>query len=170
MLCFSYRFRRSPRVLPVYWKGMLDMPVIGAFLQSFGGFPISHAALDASRRTAEMMEMLEALAKGFSIQLAPEGRRNDRLGRFNHGAALLSLMSGCPVVPCSLRGVQPLFKELPYPSRLWGRVEMHCHSPIAPGPYGLLASRAEAMQSLTKAIRDAIASGIDYPVDPEPGR
>jgi 1-acyl-sn-glycerol-3-phosphate acyltransferase len=167
MLLAMYRLRRYPYGHPVYWKKTAEFPVVGAILRAYGGFPISHDSQDTAKRSAQVRAMVQALRGGAAIQIAPEGKRNDCLGFFHEGAALISLVSGCPVIPCSLCGVQPLFKQLPLPNRIWGRVKIKYHPPIDPGPFLRAGKQGRATQLLTKTIRDAVASGIDYPTAQE---
>ena len=70
-------------------------------------------------------------------------------------------------MPCSLCGVQPLFKELPIPNRYWGRVKLVFHPPIHPQAFLGKGPRRVAKVAMTNAIRDAIASAIDYPAATE---
>jgi hypothetical protein len=67
-------------------------------------------------------------------------------------------------MPFSLRGVQPLFRELPWPDRLWGKVTIRFHGFIYPQPY--LDKHSDlriAAEHMTADVRAAVASGIDYP-------
>ncbi|WPL19188.1 2-acyl-glycerophospho-ethanolamine acyltransferase [Thiorhodovibrio winogradskyi] len=167
MMFALYRFRPYPRALPVYWHGMLSMPVISSFLRAHGGFSISHDASQAQTRTGEVIAMRNALESGIPILMAPEGKRNSRLGRFQQGAAMLSLNTGCPIVPCSLRGVNKLYDQLPFPNRICGRVEVCFHPPIIPS--GPVTEQPDMLtvKSLTQSLWKVIASGIDYPVATE---
>jgi hypothetical protein len=61
------------------------------------------------------------------------------------------------VVPCSLRGIQPLFKKIPWPDKFWGNVEVPFHLPLDPRAFG-------SVDELTQAIRRAVASQFDYPL------
>jgi 1-acyl-sn-glycerol-3-phosphate acyltransferase len=88
MLCI-YRVRGFPGARPVYWKGILDIPVVGPLLRAFGGFSISQDEGDKKQRTAETKAMLKALRQGESIHIAPEGKRNNELGHFHDGVALI---------------------------------------------------------------------------------
>ena len=72
-------------------------------------------------------------------------------------AAWAALQAGALIVPCSLRGVQPLFKSIPWPDKFWGNVEVHFHPPLDPRAFG-------SVDELTQAIRRAVASQIDYPL------
>lgn len=139
------------------------MPIAGAFVRALGGFPISHLPEDNDSRMEASKQIVDALSEGALVQISPEGRRNDRLGDFNDGMALFSLISGCPIVPCSLCGIQPLYKELPFPNRFWGRVRFVFHRPIEPAPFLRVGSLEDAKRLLTKEVRKVIASAIDYP-------
>jgi 1-acyl-sn-glycerol-3-phosphate acyltransferase len=101
--------------------------------------------------------MVRHLRQGRTLIIACEGKRFDALGPFRRGAAWAALRTGALVVPCSLHGVQSLFRKMPWPNKLWGDVEIHVHPPLDPRAFG-------TVDELTEAIRCAIASQIDYPL------
>jgi 1-acyl-sn-glycerol-3-phosphate acyltransferase len=141
--------------VPVAWQGMLRYPVVGAWLRAWRAVPIPSSSRITSRSTG-LRQMMRHLRDGRSLVVACEGKRLDALGPFRPGAALAALRTGALVVPCSLRGVQPLFKKVPWPRRYWGNVEVYFHPPLDPRSF------ANANE-LTQAIRRAVASQIDYP-------
>jgi 1-acyl-sn-glycerol-3-phosphate acyltransferase len=106
--------------------------------------------------------MISHVRAGRNIYILPEGRRADRLGRFHPGGAMVALEAGAPLVPVTLRGVQPLYKHLNRPPRLWGRVELVFHPALdASGTEG--RSGEDAAVLLTAKARARIASALDYP-------
>jgi 1-acyl-sn-glycerol-3-phosphate acyltransferase len=141
--------------VPIAWQGMLQYPLIGAWLRAWRAVPIKSTSRIAARSVA-LRQMIRHVRGGRSLVIACEGKRLDALGPFRPGAALVALHTGALVVPCSLRGVQPLFKEYPWPEKYWGNVDVYFHPPIDPRAF------ANA-DELTAAIRRAVASQIDYP-------
>jgi 1-acyl-sn-glycerol-3-phosphate acyltransferase len=145
--------------VPVAWRGMLQYPLIGTWLRAWRAVPISSTSRIASRSMA-LRQMMRHLRGGRSLVIACEGKRLDALGPFRPGAATAALHTGALVVPCSLRGVQPLFKQTPWPDKFWGDVEVRLHRPLDPRAFA-------GVDELTQAIRRAVASGIDYPAKEE---
>jgi 1-acyl-sn-glycerol-3-phosphate acyltransferase len=141
--------------VPVAWQGMLQYPLIGAWLRAWRAVPIASSSRIASRSVA-LRRMMRHLRDGRSLLVACEGKRSDALGPFRPGAALAAMRTDALVVPCSLRGVQPLFKTMPWPRRYWGNVEVDFHPPLDPRSFA-------NVDELTQAIRRAVASRIDYP-------
>jgi 1-acyl-sn-glycerol-3-phosphate acyltransferase len=141
--------------VPVTWQGTLQYPLIGSWLQAWRVVPIGRSSQTAARSLA-LWQMMLHLRNGRSLIIACEGKRLDALGPFRPGAAWAAMQTGALVVPCSLRGVQPLFKNIPWPDKFWGHVEAHLHPPLDPRVFG-------SVEELTVAIRRAVASQIDYP-------
>ncbi len=93
-----------------------------------------------------------------------EGAPFETLSSFHPGAAAASLLTGYAIIPFSLRGVQPVFKKLPWPNRLWGDVSVRFHRPLHPQPYlEKFTGLRVAAEQMTADIRASVASGIDYP-------
>lgn len=142
--------------VPVIWQGTLQYPIVGAWLRAWRVVPIGRTSHTTARSMA-LMQMMLHLRDGRSFTIACEGKRLDALGPFRPGAAWAARHTGALIVPCSLRGVQPLFKHIPWPNKFWGRVEVHFHPPLDPRNFG-------SVEELTQAIRRAVASKIDYPL------
>jgi len=139
----------------VAWYKMLYYPVVGAWLRAWRAVPVKSSSRIASRSVA-LRQMMRHLREGRSLLVACEGKRHDALGPFRPGAAAAALRTGALVVPCSLCGVQPLFKKMPWPQKYWGNVEVYFHPPLDPRSFA-------SADELTQATRRAIASRIDYP-------
>jgi 1-acyl-sn-glycerol-3-phosphate acyltransferase len=142
--------------VPVTWQGTLQYPLIGSWLRAWQVVPIGRSSQTAARSVA-LWQMMLHLRHGQSVIIACEGKRLDALGPFRPGAAWAALQTGALIVPCSLRGVQPLFKTMPWPDKFWGDVEARFHPPLDPRAFG-------SVDELTQAIRRAVASQIDYPL------
>jgi 1-acyl-sn-glycerol-3-phosphate acyltransferase len=147
--------------VPVIWQGTLQYPIVGSWLRAWRVVPIGRTSHTTARSMA-LMQMVLHLRHGRSFTIACEGKRLDALGPFRPGAAWAAMQTGVLVVPCSLRGVQPLFKKLPWPDKFRGNVEVHFHPPLDPRAFG-------SVDELTQAIRRAIASQIDYPLQENVG-
>lgn len=141
------------------------------------GFPFAHHAIEAGAfsfilteehgdttddRASVLEQMIAELRRGRCIVIMGEGRRYDALQKFHHGAAYAALQTGAPIVPFTLRGVQPLWKELPWPDRWHGKVSVLFHPAVDPAAYAALPWR-EAATSLMDGVRRRVASAIDYP-------
>ncbi len=155
--CLCRKLKRPVR--GVAWDEMAHMPGVRLLFYAYEGVPVS-----VGKTTLALRRLVQALHSGSDLWVQCEGARYDVLHPFQPGAAIASLMSASPIVPFSLRGVQPLFKNIPWPDRLWGNVSIRFHSPLYPRPYlerfGNLRTAADQM---TADLRALVASGIDYP-------
>jgi 1-acyl-sn-glycerol-3-phosphate acyltransferase len=113
-------------------------------------------------RAAICWEIIDLLQGRHSVCLHAEGDMLSRLGPFQPGSALASLETGAQIVPVTLCGVQPLWKKLAFPRRLWGRVTIHFHPAVDPADYRHLPHR-EAISAMTAEVRARVASVLDYP-------
>ncbi|MBI5394835.1 MAG: 1-acyl-sn-glycerol-3-phosphate acyltransferase [Verrucomicrobia bacterium] len=151
--------------VPVVWSGVFDIPVIGNILRAMTAVAVRHGRGDELDRAATVQEMISLVRAGHCLVMACEGIRNDALGLFEQGAAFTSLATGVPVVPVSLRGAQGLFSDLSGPRRFWGNVEIVLHPPLDPAEFEAAGgSQVEVATRFTQAIRDQVASELDYPV------
>jgi 1-acyl-sn-glycerol-3-phosphate acyltransferase len=109
---------------------LLYVPVLGTLLRWIGTFPVRRGIADRKAiRTA-----LEALSRGQFVLMYPEGTRSPdgRLQPAEHGAALLALRSGAPVLPMAIVGshrVMPKGAKLPRSSPVIVR-----YGPLIPVP------------------------------------
>ncbi|MBI5683450.1 MAG: 1-acyl-sn-glycerol-3-phosphate acyltransferase [Verrucomicrobia bacterium] len=147
------------------WDGVFDLPIIGGIVKAIPCVAIDTRIEKDTRRTAAVRELANHLRAGRCIIIACEGERHDQLGEFQHGAAFLSLLTGVPVVPSSLRGVQDLFKDLSWPNRYRGKVEAVLHAPLHPAQFEAVGgTRAEIIERFTRKIREQVAADLDYPL------
>jgi 1-acyl-sn-glycerol-3-phosphate acyltransferase len=150
--------------IPAVWDGVFDLPIIGGIVKAIPCVAIDTRVENERRRTAAVRELVGHLRAGRSIILACEGERHDQLGDFKHGAAFISLLTGVPVLPISLRGVQGLFRNLSWPDRYRGKVEAILHTPLHPARFEAEGgTRAEMITRFTQAIREQVAADLDYP-------
>jgi 1-acyl-sn-glycerol-3-phosphate acyltransferase len=160
---FAVISRLDPRgLVPVCWDGLLTFPLVGGILRSLAAVPVRSEPGVLMWRVETLRNMIEHIRSGRHIYILPEGRRDDVLGRFHPGAALVALEAGVPLVPVTLRGVQPLFKEVDRFPRLWGRVEVVFHPPVHAADAAGLTGEAPAIELMNLA-RARIVSALDYP-------
>jgi 1-acyl-sn-glycerol-3-phosphate acyltransferase len=115
---------------------------------------------------AKGLRVLErVLTEGRPLVLFPEGKRgrdDEQLLPFKHGAAMLAIRTGTPIVPVRLRGVN---KALPKGSRVVtaADVSVQFGKPIDPKPYATAIdegrmTRRQAYAAMTEELRRAIES------------
>ncbi len=158
-------FRGISGQVPVstVWDGAYAIPIIGGILKAVPCIAVDTKPSRDVERMAALREMIAHLRAGRCLIIGSEGERRDQLGEFEGGAALLSLHTGVKIVPVSLRGVQGLFSDLSWPDRYRGKVEIILHAPLDPAEFEAGGgSRAEIVARFTKAIRERVASQLDY--------
>jgi 1-acyl-sn-glycerol-3-phosphate acyltransferase len=158
-------FRDISGQMPVstVWDGAYAIPVISGILKALPCIAVDTQPGRDVERMAALREMIAHLRAGRCLVIGSEGERRDQLGEFEGGAALLSLHTGVRIVPVSLRGVRGLFSDLSWPDRYWGKVEIILHAPLDPSEFEAGGgSRAEVVARLTTAIREQVASQLDY--------
>jgi 1-acyl-sn-glycerol-3-phosphate acyltransferase len=149
--------------VPVVWCGVAKIPIVGGFLKALPCVWVDHSQGEEADRVTVLREMIGHLRNGRYLLMACEGQRQDALGEFAQGAALAALHTGVAVVPVSLLGVQGLYDEMTRPRRFWGRVEIVIHAPLAPSAFERTnETRAETLARFTTAIREQVASQLDY--------
>ncbi len=146
--------------VPVAWHKIFDFPIIGPFVKSLGAVAIEHGEGAVPQRMNAVHEMVRRLREGRHLTIFAEGQRSDTLGPFNRGAAQVSLRTKAPIVPFTLRGVQPLYKRMDRIPKFWGRVEVIFHPPIEPEAYQGSKFAAAIMMW---EVRSKVASVLDYP-------
>jgi 1-acyl-sn-glycerol-3-phosphate acyltransferase len=111
--------------------GELARPFVGLVLRKGGHLIVDRGSLRS--RGACLEAMLEALARGTSLVLFPEGTRSaNRLQAFKIGAFHAAFRSGRPIVPVAIAGTQRI---LPRHRRLLRRADVAITilPPIYPG-------------------------------------
>ena len=121
---------------------------------AFGLIPIERN--DARRAMAALDVAATALRQGQVLGIYPEGTRSrdGLLHRGHTGVAQLALMTGSPVVPVGLIGmdrVQPIGARLPRPFR---HAELRFGAPLDPASYGGSSRRRRHL--LTSDLMEAI--------------
>jgi 1-acyl-sn-glycerol-3-phosphate acyltransferase len=154
----------SRSLVPVVWYRMLDLPILGPILKTLWAVPINNEPHSSTlrMRANNLRRMIRHLRSGRHFFVLAEGHRSDTLGHFHSGAALAALQAGAPLVPVTLRGVQPLFKELDRFPKCFGTVDMIIHPPVYPAEAEGRKGEAGAVFLMAK-VRASIASALDYP-------
>jgi 1-acyl-sn-glycerol-3-phosphate acyltransferase len=112
-------------------KEVLDMPLIGTFLRRMGHFSFDRS--DAGARVRQAQEMKDALERGESLFVFPEGTftADEGIRHFQLGAFKAAAASGAPVIPVSLAGTRRFLRDgtyLPRPTS----VTITVSAPILP--------------------------------------
>jgi 1-acyl-sn-glycerol-3-phosphate acyltransferase len=144
------------------WDALFRVPLLGALVRLFGAFPVDvrpgrgHAAHEAAKAL---------VLEGHLVGVFPEGRRS-RAGwmeeELRAGAARLSLETGAPLVPATIRGA---FRAWPHFRALPGlaRIQVRFHDPIDPAPYRALggeAARAALLAELRRRVERTLMPGV----------
>ncbi len=134
---------------------LFEIPVVGWFFHHFHAFPIKRDSADrAALRRAE-----QCLRQGDPILVFPEGRcsRTGTLQRIQSGAALLSVRTGCPIIPVGLEHtneVLPYGKLMPRFSRR--PVTVTFGPPLRPQAFSHL-KHGKAVEAMTLALGNELA-------------
>ncbi len=147
----------------VAWGGTRDFPITKQLVESRALELIFTELNPSTQSQAEVLAaVIDRLESGTSVVIHAEADPQIALSRFMPGAAAAARAAEVPLVPFTLRGVQPLWKVLPWPDRWHGDVSIHFHPAMEPREYAHLRAR-EAAESMTAELRRRVASAIDYP-------
>lgn len=151
-------------VTAVAWGGIRGFPFAHDMIESRAiSLILTEERDDATDDGASVLdEMFAHLQRGQSLFLMGEGIPGRALGPFRSGAAYAALRSGARIVPMTIRGIQPLWRDLPWPDRWHGHVSFYFHPAVDPAEYATLPWR-EAVDAVTAEVRRRVASLIDYP-------
>ncbi|MBR6246775.1 MAG: 1-acyl-sn-glycerol-3-phosphate acyltransferase [Bacteroidales bacterium] len=147
----------DPVILMVEYYNMMIRPLVARDYYDANGFtrkfyPIAQCIpIERRRASTEWLEAsLEALGKGESVIIFPEGKRNksgDGLLPFHSGAALLAARSGARIVP-----VWNAVWKFPH------RYHLAIGEPIHLDPLPETGESADWLRDQTKKIQAAVAS------------
>jgi 1-acyl-sn-glycerol-3-phosphate acyltransferase len=155
------------RVYYMAWDKPFEIPGLGFIMRSFGAFPVSLDAVDASaqRSANDLLRARRALV------IFPEGgrTRTGKLMPFKMGAFRLALTHGVPIIPVTINGAEkiwPVGRMFPRP----GKLTITYHSPIvverAPENISRVDLKAQA-RVLARKTHDTVASALDPESLPE---
>jgi len=149
-------FVTAPRRCWIIGKSeIFDIPLLGWFFARFQAFPIRRGSPDrAALRRAEAL-----LKSGEVLLLFPEGRLSEdgHLQPLQPGAALLSLRTGCPIIPvglCHTPQIVPYGSLRPRPSQ--NPVTVTYGPPLNPEAFAALP-RSAAIAALTQALGEELS-------------
>lgn len=137
----------------IFKKELLRLPILSTAFTLARCIPLDRSDRDAARRAIE--QAVAQLKQGDSFLIFPEGTRSPdgRLGNFKSGAFLMSILSGVPILPITLRGFGNIL-----PKGAWklnpGQVEVIFHPPIAPP--GSTEQRAQFKERVRATIASAL--------------
>jgi 1-acyl-sn-glycerol-3-phosphate acyltransferase len=89
---------------------IFEWPIMGPWFKALDLVPVARGSI-ASRRAIQRAE--ELLARGWVVGVYPEGTRSRRPGLVpaHHGAALLAMRTGVPVLPVAITGTHLVLPE-----------------------------------------------------------
>ncbi len=148
--------------IPHFFRGVeledhFSWPVWGTITKKMGNIPISQ------KNTADALKSLskanEALSKGTSITILPEGHRtrNGKLQSFMRGPFLMAKNSEADIVPIAMKGLWKI-KSVKSVIVRPGTVELVFGDPVAYEYYKDLSDR-----KLRNRVKDIISSLLDSP-------
>jgi 1-acyl-sn-glycerol-3-phosphate acyltransferase len=144
------------------WDAIFRVPVLGALVRLFGAFPVDLRKGHGGSAFAAAKRLLE---EGELVGIFPEGKRS-RAGWMEEdlraGAARLSLETGAPLVPATIRGAHRAWPhDRPLPGLATVRVRYH--DPIDPAAYsGRPAPEAEAalLEELRRRVERTLLPAV----------
>jgi 1-acyl-sn-glycerol-3-phosphate acyltransferase len=138
-------------ILFMAWDALFRVPLLGPLVRLFGAFPVD---VRPGRGRDAYLSAKRLVEEGNLVGIFPEGKRS-REGwmeeELRAGAARLSLETGAPLVPVTIRGAfraWPYFRALPEPAK----IHVRYHDPIDPAPYRALGDE-EATTALLAELR-----------------
>ncbi len=159
-------FSIVPRVSGIARDYLFRVPFLGSVLRALGFVPIER--LGGGDGTSSLVACRDALQQGRPILIMPEGERSGdgRLGRFRLGAFHLSALSGAPIVPAALTGLEdalPRGRLLPRTDRRV-RVGVAFLDPIAPPA----STERTVLQDAAERTRELLAAALVGTTEPGP--
>jgi 1-acyl-sn-glycerol-3-phosphate acyltransferase len=149
--------------VPFLWMSRNDLfswPFVGAALRSMKGIPVFRGGRAWNRTALE--QGIDALRRGYSIVMFPEGTWGDGEGRmrpFKKGIIRLSREADVPVVPVTIVGsneVNPPFTREIHP----GEIRMIVHPPMGPDTWKGIPD-GEWLEGLRARIGRPLRHGTD---------
>lgn len=170
-------WRRRPAVFIFNHQSSIDMPVMGALVRRdltgvakkeaardprFApvGFLVDVAYVDrrdSSQARKALEPVVEKLASGISIAIAPEGTRSPtpRLGRFKKGAFHIAMQAGVPIVPIVIRNAgDVMWKNSPLIRK--GTIDVAVLEPISTSRW-----KADELDERVAGVREIYLETLD---------
>ena len=138
-----------PEPVHTFGRENLYTGKLGLLINRLNSHPINRDETDLSA----MKKMFKLLEKGKKMLLFPEGRRSDdgQLQPLQPGVAMLSIRSGCPIIPAHIEGPFDLWPRGQSKPKLRGRMSITWGEPIDPKEYAHLKPK-EARAALTERL------------------
>ncbi|MGQ9619160.1 MAG: lysophospholipid acyltransferase family protein [Candidatus Aminicenantia bacterium] len=130
-------------------KELFKIPVIGKGMERVGFIPVDRGDREKGRMAIEKgVEMIKKY--GWSFLIFPEGTRswNGNLLPFKKGGFILSIKSGVPIVPITIKGTREMLPRGRF-SLKSGEVVVKFHDPVYPE-----SDSIEGKESLLKKVRE----------------
>ncbi len=118
-------------------RELFKIPVIGKGMERVGFIPVDRGDSIKGRMAIEKgVEMIKE--KGWSFLIFPEGTRswNGNLLPFKKGGFILSIKSGAPIVPITIKGTREMLPRGRFSVKK-GAVTVKFHEPISPEGYSI---------------------------------
>jgi 1-acyl-sn-glycerol-3-phosphate acyltransferase len=136
-------------------KSLFALPFLGWHLRRSGHLPVERDSPRAALRSLEMAA--QRVREGAPVVFFPEGTRSrdGRMREFKHGAALLAIKAGVPLIPVAISGTREALKPDTLHVRP-GRVRIRFGAPL---PTAGLSHRDAA--GLSELAREKIEFMLD---------
>lgn len=149
----------GPSIRMVAKRELFDLPIFGRAIRA-GGF-VSVDRKDTKSAIASLEDVKHKLANGTPVWIAPEGTRS-RTGEllpFKKGGFVLSLETGAPILPVSIRGTRDVLRAHGVRSKRGVEVVVTIHPAVDPKRFAGMPPR-EARDALAEEVRRSIARGL----------
>ncbi len=150
-------------ILYVAWPGTLRMvakaelfrmPVFGKALRDAGFVEVDRSG-DKQKAIAAMREAGEAVSRGISIWIAPEGTRSEtgKLGNFKKGGFLMAMRAGVPIVPVAIDGSRHILPKHSYAMKPGASVRVTFGAPIE--------TEGRTIEQLMEQVRAFLCANVE---------
>lgn len=130
-------------------RELFRIPLFGRAMRAGGTIEVDRQ--DRKQAVASLRTGLDALSRGVSIWIAPEGTRSKHgdLGPLKKGGFMLALESGAPILPVRLEGTNPILPPGHLRTRIGRSVHVVIGRPIptdghGPDARGMLMEKVRA--------------------------
>ena len=138
----------------IHWmakKELFEEKFIGPLISLMASFPVDRENLDRG----VLKKSLQIIKDGDALGIFPEGTRSEdgTIGEGNKGVAVISLMSGAPIVPAALVGsLHCLVRTTPFPK--FQRILVKYGDPIYPDQFE--GKKKEKIEKITQKVMESI--------------
>lgn len=142
-------------------RELFKIPVIGKGMERVGFIPVDRGDSSKGRMAIEKgVEMIKE--KGWSFLIFPEGTRswNGNLLPFKKGGFILSIKSGIPIVPITIKGTREILPRGKFSVKK-GAVTVKFHEPISPEGYSI-EDRDKLIQKVREVFEKELANEEYY--------